>query len=158
MLPHSPSKKRQVVKRLSKEFNVLPNEVNYWKTRLDKIASELVKMIKMFYQRNDISRMCPGRRDIVTVKTTDGKVKLQKQHLYFKIRETHSIFLSEHTEVKISLSKFAMLCPPQVMLSSQTPTNVCTCTYHENTILTLDALHAYRQTYQFITKISLLMY
>ena len=100
-------------------------------------------MIEMFYQRDDISRMCPGRHDIVTVKTTDGKVKLQKQHLYFKIRETHSIFLSEHTEVKISLSKFAMLCPPQVMLSSQTPTNMCTFIYHQNKILALYALHTY---------------
>ena len=93
MLPHGPSKKREVVKRLSKEFNILPNEVNYRKTRLDKIASELVKMIEMFYQRDDISRMCPGRREVVTVKITDGKVKLQKQHLYFKIQETHAIFI-----------------------------------------------------------------
>ena len=93
MLPHSsPSKKQQVVKKLSKEFNILPNEVNYWKTTLDKTASELVKMIEIFYQRDDISRMCPGKCGIVTVKTTDGKVKLQKQHLYFKIRETHAIF------------------------------------------------------------------
>ena len=130
MLPYGPSKKREVVKRLSKEFNILPNEVNYWKTRKDKIASEWVKMIEMFSQRDDISRMCPGRLDVVTVKTTDGKVKLQKQHLYFKIGETHAIFLSEHPEVNISLSKFAMLCPPQVMLISQTPTNVCTCIYH----------------------------
>ena len=84
-LPHSPSKNREVVKRLSKEFNVLPNEVNYRKTRLDKIASELVKMIEMLYQRDGISRMCPGRRDVVTVQTTDGKVKLRKQHHYFKI-------------------------------------------------------------------------
>ena len=93
MLPYSPRKKQEVVKRLSKEFNILLNEVNYWKTRLDKIASELVKMIEMFYQRYDISRMCPGRRDAVTVKTTDGKEKLQKRHLYFKIGETYAIFL-----------------------------------------------------------------
>ena len=131
------------MKRPSKEFNILPNEVNYRKTRLDKTARELVKMIEMFYQRDDISRICPGRRDVVTVKTTDGKVKLQKRHLYFKIGETNAIFLSEHPEVKISLSKFAMLRPPQVMLSSQTPTNVCTCIYHQNTILALDALHTY---------------
>ena len=87
--------------------------------------------------------MCPGRCDVVAVKTTDGKVKLRKQHLYFKIGETHAIFLSEHPEVKVRLSKFAMLCPPQVMLSSQTPTNVCTCIYHQSTILALDALHTY---------------
>ena len=142
MLLYSPSKKRQVVKRISKEFNILPNEVNYWKTRLDKTAPELVKMIEIFYQRDDISRMCPGRRD-VTVKTSDGKVKLQKWHLYFEIGETHTVFLSEHPEVKISLSKFAMLRPPQVMLSSQTPTNLCTCVYHQNTILALNPRHTY---------------
>ena len=57
MLPHSPSRKREV-KRLSKELNILPNEVNYLKTRLDKIASELVKMIEMFYQSDDILVEC----------------------------------------------------------------------------------------------------
>ena len=123
-----------MVKRLSKEFNVLPNEVNYRKTRLDKIASELVKMIEIFYQRDDVSKMCPGKRDIVTAKTTDGKVKLQKRHLYFKIRETHAIFCQSTLMLKIGLRKFAMLRPPQVMLSSQTLTNVCTCIYHQNTI------------------------
>ena len=55
-----------MVKRLSKEFNILSNEVNYQKTRLEN--DDLVKMIEMFYQRDDISRMCPGRHDIVTVK------------------------------------------------------------------------------------------
>ena len=58
MLPHSPSRKREVVKRLSKELNILPNEVNYLKTRLDKIASELVKMIEMFYQSDHILVEC----------------------------------------------------------------------------------------------------
>ena len=36
-----------------------------------------------------------------------------------------------------------MLWLPQVMLSSQTPSNVCTCIYHQNTIIALDALHSY---------------
>ena len=58
MRPHSPSRKQEVVKRLSKELNILPNEVNYLKTRLDKIASELVKMIEMFYQSDDILVEC----------------------------------------------------------------------------------------------------
>ena len=36
-----------------------------------------------------------------------------------------------------------MLRPPQVMLSSETPSNVHTCIYHQNTILALDALHSH---------------
>ena len=36
-----------------------------------------------------------------------------------------------------------MLRTPQVMLSSQTPTNLCTCVYHQNTILALNPRHTY---------------
>ena len=36
-----------------------------------------------------------------------------------------------------------MLRLPQVMVSFQTQSNVCTCIYHQNTIIALDALHSY---------------
>ena len=95
MLPHSPRKKQEVVKRLSKEFNILPNEVNYRKTRLDKIASELVKIIEMFYQRDDISRMCPWHVMLLLLKQLMEKencknntfiLKLERHMLFFFVR------------------------------------------------------------------------
>ena len=104
----------------------------------------MIDEVKKFYERDDISRICPGKRDVVSVKSNDGeKVKLQKRHLYSSLKERHAIFQAEHPEFRIGPAKFAMLRPPQVMLSSQTPSNVCTCVYHQNTILALDALHSH---------------
>ena len=35
-------------------------------------------MISGFYQRDDITRIAPGKRDTITVPGTNGKEKLQK--------------------------------------------------------------------------------
>ena len=111
--------------------------------------------IKEFYQRNDISCIGPGRWDTVSVKSSDGeKVKLQKRHLYSSLKETHSIYTAEHAGFKIGLSKFSMLRPPQLMLGSQTPSNVCTCICHQNTILALDALHSHVPTIPIYSRLS----
>ena len=66
---------------------------------------------------------------------------MQKQHLYMSVKEAYSLFKQENPNVKISLSKFGMVWPPNVLLSSQTPSNVCTCIYHQNAFLALDAIH-----------------
>ena len=88
--------------------------------------------------------MRPGKRDVVSVRSDDReKVKVQKRHLYSSLKGTHAIFQTEHPQFRIGISSFVMLQLPQVMLSSQTPFNVCTCIYHQNTILSLDVLHSY---------------
>ena len=88
--------------------------------------------------------MCPGKPDVVSVRSDDGeKVKLQKQHLYSSLKETHALFQTEHPQFRIGISSFTILQLPQVMLSSQTPSSVCTCIYYQNTIIVIDALHSY---------------
>ena len=62
------------------------------------------------------------------------------------IKETYAVFKDKHPNVKIGISKFASLRPSQVLLSSQVPSNVCTCIYHQNIILSLDAIHNYLPT------------
>lgn len=85
-----------------------------------------------------------GKRDVISVRSDNGeKGKLQKQHLYSSLKKTHAIFQAEHPELRTGISSFAMLRPPYVMSSSQTPSNVCTCIFHQNIILALDALHSY---------------
>lgn len=44
--------------------------------------------MRQFYQCDDISRMAPGKRDVVTVRSSNGKEKVQKRHLYMSIKET----------------------------------------------------------------------
>ena len=78
--------------------------------------------------------------------TANGKEKLQKKHLYMHIKETYAVCKDKHPNVKIGISKFASLRPSQVLLSSQSPSNVCTCIYHQNMILSHDAIHNYLST------------
>ena len=57
------------------------------------------------------------------------------------IMEAYQIFKNEHTHISIGKSKFAELRPKSVLYSSDLPQNVCTCIYHENVMLILQALH-----------------
>ena len=50
-------------------------------------------------------------------------------------------FLIEQTEKIIGNHKFAELRPPEVLLSSQKPRNVCGCIYHTNIKLLLKEMH-----------------
>ena len=59
------------------------------------------------------------------------------------IKETYTLFKEENPTTKIDLTKFGYLCPKNVKFSSETPANVCTCIYHQNVILALDAMHKY---------------
>ena len=109
------------------------------------LVLELKDTVKEFYEQNDISCMCLGKRDVVLVRSDDGeKAKLIKRHQYSSLKETHAAFQVEHTQFRIGISSFTMLWPPQVMLSFQTQSNICTCIYHQNKILALDALHSYK--------------
>ena len=57
------------------------------------------------------------------------------------IMEAYQIFKNEHTHISIGKSKFAELRAEYVLYSSDLPQNVCTCIYHENVMLILQALH-----------------
>ena len=43
----------------------------------------------------------------------------------------------------IGITKFADLRPPNVLLNSETPSNVCQCIYHQNSTMTVNAVHNY---------------
>ena len=132
---------------LFRQLDIREEESAYRKPREDQIPQETVNKAKEFYEQDDISRILPGKRDVVTVKTDKGKEKFQKRHLYMSLRETHSIFLEENPEVHIGLTKFSLLRPAHVKFSSQTLANVCTCIYHQNIILALDAMHCYDESF-----------
>eukprot|EP00112_Aurelia_sp_Birch-Aquarium-sp1_P023526 Seg7039.2 transcript_id=Seg7039.2/GoldUCD/mRNA.D3Y31 product="hypothetical protein" protein_id=Seg7039.2/GoldUCD/D3Y31 len=141
-LPSSPGKRVSVLRRLATEFEdpvkqILPRQ------HLLSLPSQTIASVKNFYVREDISRMSAGKRDVITIRDKDGKRKLQKRHMYMSIKEAHGIFKEENPELKIGLSKFAELRPPNALLSSQTPANVCTCIYHENMILALSAINSH---------------
>ena len=65
---------------------------------------ETKKLVTEFYQRDDVSRVAPGKRDTVTVITANGNEKLQKRHFYMHIKETYAVFKDKHPNVKIGIS------------------------------------------------------
>ena len=106
------------------------------------ISSEMISVVKTYYERGDISRQAPGMNDCRVFREKDGqKKKLQIRHLTAFLKETFALFVEEFPEAGIGKSKFAELRPKHVYLSKQLPHNVCTCRYHENFISAVDALH-----------------
>ena len=123
--PQSSGKAYSRTSSLNRADNVvkksLPASPRKRQSVLWRLADEFCKY------EDDISRMAPGQRDVVTIKDYEGKKKLQKRHLYMSIKETYGVFKDENPNVKTGLTKFSILHPPNVLLSSQTPSNVCTC-------------------------------
>ena len=112
------------------------------KARATGFSAAKIALVKAFYQRDDISRQAPGRKDIVTVRNKDGsKVEVQSRHLTSSVLEVFALFKEENLNLKIGMSKFADLRPCNVLLSNKLPHNVCLWKYHENFILAVNALH-----------------
>ena len=91
------------------------------KTRKGSTQKETVDKVNRFYCRYDISRIAPERRYVVTVRDEAGKKKLQKRHLLVSFKECYAIFKESNSDVKLCISKFAEIRPPNVLLRSETP-------------------------------------
>ena len=143
-LPQSPRKRRRVSCQLYREeCSGSPLAASKQKKPASNaISDDTIQLVKQFYERNDISRQAPGRKDCKTVRGDDGqKRKVQLRHLTISLMETYALFGEEFPEAKVGKSKFAELRPKHVCLSSKLPHNMCLCRYHENFIFGVDALH-----------------
>ena len=77
-LPKSPGKKREVVKILFRQLDIVKEESAYRKERIDRIATETIDKVKTFSKRDNISCIMPGKRDVVTVRTDQGETEISK--------------------------------------------------------------------------------
>ena len=102
------------------------------------LSDEAVSAIRQFYQRDDISRQAPGRKDAVTMRDkheTDGSItKIQLWHLTSSVAENYALFCSEYPDLKVGRTKFYELRPSHLLLSSKLPHNVCLCREHKHFI------------------------
>ena len=103
----------------------------------DNIVENVIKM----YESDEYSRMCPGKKDFVTVKINGVKQKKQKRLLLLKLKEIFIEFKKVYPDAKISFSKFCELRPKWcVNVNSRGMHSVCVCTYHQNVKLLLPAI------------------
>ena len=141
-LPKSPRRRKAVHQRLYQieVGSSSASPTNDSPRRSDALSDETVELVKEFYQRDDISRQAPGRKDVINVQDKNGqKVLCQTRHLTSSLMETYALFCKDYPN-KIGKSKFAELRPNHVLLSSKLPHNVCLCKYHENFINAVNAL------------------
>lgn len=56
------------------------------------ISDVVVQKVQKFFELDSISWQDPGKRDTKTVKENEVKVKRQKWHLLFNVREAYGLF------------------------------------------------------------------
>ena len=144
-LPTSPRKRRAVVKKLAISFGCHNESASRCMIKSNhSISEDVVEKVVSFYQRDDISRIWPGRKDFVKVTNKDGsKEKRQRRYLQYNIKECFEMFKKENQNVNIGLSKFFSLRPQFCLSLSKTPENLCLCIYHENMELIVAALRPF---------------
>lgn len=78
-------------KKLVKENGILP-EANKKKPGYS-ISRETVHAVLSFYENDEYSRMCPGKKDCVSVRNSDGKKELkQKRLILCNLKELFALF------------------------------------------------------------------
>ena len=102
------------------------------KERKDKISDEVKEEIRKFYKDESNSKILPGIKDIMSVKTPDGRIKVRKQLLLSSISSAHEKFVAE-TGLDVSLEIFRQYRPENVVLVGASGTHsICCCSSCEN--------------------------
>ena len=136
----SPRKRRAVLESCDAAVKRRKSEESRRKIRSDALSEEQLKSVENFYNRDDISRICPGKKDFISVKTPGGRELKQKRLLLLNVKGVYELFKKEEPDLKIGHSKFASLCPRQMMPMSLHDQELCMCKYHENINMILDGL------------------
>lgn len=142
-LPSSPRRRKAVISKLAVDESIVkPKQL--FKNELDKNKDnskpDVVDMVEKFYEQDDISRIAPGKKDVMVIYANGEKITKQKRHLFTSLKEAHALFLKNHPSISLGKSKFAQLRPKHVLLNSKLPHNFCMCKYHENFINSLNSL------------------
>ena len=107
------------------------------------VSDDKREKVQQFYERDDISRLCPGQKDTVSVRDPNGEKRHhQKRLVLSNLREIYQQYKSE-TEEPIGFSLFASLRPPWCVLAGASGTHsVCICIHHQNPKLMLRSVRS----------------
>ena len=128
----------KMAQKLRKEQGILAVPKGY-----SREAEEETKVKgKEFFEKDDVSCLCPGKKDCVSVKLEDGrKEKVQKRLLLSNLKEIYQHIVTENPTVKVGFSTFAMIQPKWCVPGGSSGThNVCVCTYHQNEKLMISCI------------------
>lgn len=127
-------------RHLKQTHGILPEVQPTSKGR--RISPDEQTKVKAFFESDEVSRMCPGKKDCLTVRDENGlKIKAQKRLMLGNLRELYNLYKADDNNPKLGFSTFAALRPKQCVLAGSSGTHsVCICTYHQNPTLLISAL------------------
>lgn len=106
------------------------------------LPDDVVKLVKRFYEEDDISRVMPGMKDVKSIKEGGKKIRKQKRLLLSNLKELYREFKIRNPGTKIGFSRFATLRPKYCVMAGAAGThNVCVCMICENTKLMFMSLN-----------------
>ena len=124
-------------RQLKKDRGVLAKPMQ---KRGKELPETTVKIIRDFYQSDDYSRLCPGKKDFVSVKQDDKRIQVQKRLLLVNMKELYAEFKNS-IGLKVGFSKFCELRPKSCLtVSARGMHSVCVCELHQNTKLMIAAV------------------
>ncbi|GAB1865911.1 hypothetical protein CAJAP_06990 [Camponotus japonicus] len=120
-----------------------------------KISADTEKKILDFYNSDLNSREMAAVKDVISVKTDDKRILMQKRLLLLDLKGLFSKYIDENDKNRVSFSKFAQLRPKNCILAGASGTHsVCVCTIHQNCKLMLDSVNVEQLTNGTDNKIS----
>ena len=104
------------------------------------ISCATKKCIIEFFESESNSKILPGKKDVVSVKTENGREHKQKVLILCNLKELYVHFKEIYPDAKVGFSTFADLRPKWCVLAGSSGTHsVCVCSHHENLKLKLSA-------------------
>ncbi|XP_071948717.1 uncharacterized protein [Antedon mediterranea] len=104
------------------------------------LGVQLIERVKAFYESDEFSGICPGKKEYVSIRQGNQKEHVQKRLLLVNLKELHLEYLKQ-TGDKIGFSKFCELRPRQcVTVNSKGMHCVCVCQQHQNVKLLVSAI------------------
>ena len=100
----------------------------FTRKRTTRTADALKSCVRLFFERDDVSRLTTGRKQT----KTKSKLKNQKRFLMDTMRNVQRKFLAEYPNRLISYSLFCQLRPFWVVNPTLSERDTCLCEIHEN--------------------------
>ena len=118
-----------VIKKLAKNHGLVVKNLK----EVPNEQTPLEKKIIEFYNRDDISHVLPGRKDVMNVTVNGEKVAMPKRYLSMTLGETHALFKIEFSDqFPVERSKFFSMRPDNVKRMDEKDQTVCACPICEN--------------------------
>lgn len=92
--------------------------------------------ITLFFEKDENSRLCPGKRDFISRK----RIKKQKRYLNDCLKNLHKKFVKSHSELQISYQTFCRCKPFWIVPPVASKRDTCMCITHANISLQISRL------------------